>query len=93
MTDAVIVAATRTPIGTAFKGSLVDVDAFELGTLVVREAVDRAGIDPDLLDDVALGETLYGGGDHCVGHVCVSFTPWGGSWRPGRTRRRGSRRG
>jgi acetyl-CoA C-acetyltransferase len=62
MTDAAIVAATGTPIGTAFKGSLVDVDAFELGTLVVREAVDRAGIDPGLLDDVALGETLYGTG-------------------------------
>ncbi len=63
MTDAVIVAATRTPIGTAFKGTLVDVDAFELGTLVVGEAVSRADIDPGLLDDVALGETLYGGGD------------------------------
>jgi acetyl-CoA C-acetyltransferase len=61
--DAVIVATARTPVGTAFKGSLVDVDALALGTLVVGEAVRRAGVDPDLVDDVALGETLYGGGD------------------------------
>ena len=63
MGDAVIVATARTPIGTAFKGSLVDVDGFELGTSVVREVVDRSGIDPGLLDDVILGESLYGGGD------------------------------
>jgi acetyl-CoA acetyltransferase family protein len=61
--EAVIVSTARTPVGTAFKGSLVDVDAFALGSLVVSEAVRRAGVDPALVDDVALGETLYGGGD------------------------------
>ena len=61
--DAVIVAAARTPIGTAFKGSLVGVDAFVLATLAVREAVRRAGVEPQLVDDVVLGESLYGGGD------------------------------
>ncbi|HYF46905.1 MAG TPA: thiolase family protein [Acidimicrobiales bacterium] len=63
MTDAVIVSTARTAVGTAFKGSLVDVDALELGTLAVGEAVARAGIDPERVDDVVLGETLYGGGD------------------------------
>jgi acetyl-CoA acetyltransferase family protein len=63
MSDAVIVSAARTAIGTAFKGSLVDVDAFELGTLAVGEAVRRSGVDPELIDDVVLGESLYGGGD------------------------------
>jgi acetyl-CoA C-acetyltransferase len=63
MHEAVIVSTARTPIGTAFKGSLIDVDAFELGTHVVAEAVRRAGIDPMLIDDVVLGESLYGGGD------------------------------
>lgn len=63
MHEAVIVSTARTPIGTAFKGSLVDVDAFELGTHVVAEAVRRSGIDPMLIDDVVLGESLYGGGD------------------------------
>ncbi|EFC80152.1 acetyl-CoA acetyltransferase [Frankia sp. R43] len=65
MTDheAVIVSTARTAIGTAVKGSLVDVDAFELGTQAVAEAVRRSGVDPADIDDVVLGESLYGGGD------------------------------
>ncbi|ADP83421.1 thiolase family protein [Pseudofrankia inefficax] len=63
MNEAVIVATARTPVGTARKGSLADVDAFELATLAVGEVVRRAGIDPELVDDVVLGEALYGGGD------------------------------
>ncbi len=61
--DAVIVSTARTAIGTSFKGSLLDVDAYQLGTLAVAEAVRRSGIDPQLVDDVILGEILYGGGD------------------------------
>ena len=63
MTDAVVVSTARTAIGTAFKGSLVDVDAFELGTHVIAEAVRRSGVDTALVDDVVMGESLYGGGD------------------------------
>src|SRR5580704_2253121 len=63
MPEAVIVSSARTAIGTAFKGSLVDVDAFELGTRVVEESVRRSGVDPELVDDVVFGESLYGGGD------------------------------
>jgi acetyl-CoA C-acetyltransferase len=63
MNEAVIVSTARSPIGTAFKGSLVDVDAFDLATRVVEETIRRAGIDPELVDDVVLGESLYGGGD------------------------------
>ena len=64
MTDreALIVAGARTPIGTAYKGSLIDVDAFELGTAAVTEAVRRSGLAPELVDDVVMGESLYGGG-------------------------------
>jgi acetyl-CoA C-acetyltransferase len=61
-TDAVIVATARTPVATAFKGSLVDVDAFELAALPGAAAVARSGIDPERMDDVVLGESLYGGG-------------------------------
>jgi acetyl-CoA acetyltransferase family protein len=61
--DAVVVSTARTAIGTAFRGTLVDVDAFELGTRAVAEAVARSGIDPALVDDVVLAEALYGGGD------------------------------
>ncbi|MBX6388278.1 MAG: thiolase family protein [Frankia sp.] len=60
--EAAIISTARTPIGTAGRGSLVDVDAFELGRLAVAEAVSRAGITPQSVDDVVLGESLYGGG-------------------------------
>jgi acetyl-CoA acetyltransferase family protein len=63
VTDAVLLSACRTAIGTAFKGSLRDTDAFELSTLVVREAVQRAGLPTEVYDDVVLGEVLAGGGD------------------------------
>ena len=60
--DAVVVSTARTPVGTAFRGSLVEVDALQLGTRAVAEAVGRSGIDPEQVDDVILGESLYGGG-------------------------------
>jgi acetyl-CoA acetyltransferase family protein len=63
MPDAVIVAACRTAIGTANKGSLADTSAFDLAGTVVREVVNRSGIDPSRFDDIVLGESLYGGGD------------------------------
>jgi acetyl-CoA C-acetyltransferase len=63
VTDAVLLSACRTAIGTAFKGTLRDTDAFELSTLVVREAVQRAGLPTEFYDDVVLGEVLAGGGD------------------------------
>jgi acetyl-CoA acetyltransferase family protein len=63
VTEAVIVAAARTPIGRARKGSLVDVDAFRLAEIAVGEAVARAGIGATDIDDVVLGESLQGGGD------------------------------
>ncbi|MCW2784715.1 MAG: acetyl-CoA acetyltransferase [Marmoricola sp.] len=63
MTDAVIVSAVRTPIGVAFKGTLRDTPAEELATLIVAEVARRSGVPPELIDDVILAESLYGGGD------------------------------
>ncbi|SEG85044.1 acetyl-CoA C-acetyltransferase [Thermomonospora echinospora] len=60
MPEAVITAALRTPIGTAFKGTLRDTTAYDLADHVVRAAA--RGLDPTLIDDVVLGEGLYGGG-------------------------------
>jgi acetyl-CoA C-acetyltransferase len=60
MPEAVIVSALRTPIGTSFKGSLRDTGAFDLAHHVVAAAA--AGLDAGLIDDVILGEGLYGGG-------------------------------
>jgi acetyl-CoA C-acetyltransferase len=50
MPDAVIVSSARTAVGTAFKGSLIDVDAHALGTLAVAEAVRRSGSTPTPVD-------------------------------------------
>lgn len=63
MVEAVIVAACRTAIGTARKGTLIDVSAFDLATAAVRETMRRSGIDAADVDDVVLGEVLQGGGD------------------------------
>lgn len=63
MSSAVITSAVRTAVGTARKGSLVNVTPEKLATTVVGEAVRRAGISPDAVDDVILAEALAGGGD------------------------------
>ncbi|MBM7459206.1 thiolase family protein [Rhodococcus coprophilus] len=60
MPDAVIVSALRTPIGTAMKGTLRDTTAFELAHHVVSATAED--LDKSLIDDVILGEGLYGGG-------------------------------
>ena len=54
MKKAVIVSACRTAIG-AFGGTLKDVPAAELGAIVVKEAVSRAGIKPEQVDEVIFG--------------------------------------
>ena len=63
MTEAVIVSACRTAIGTARKGTLRNTSAFVLADVVLTASVKRTGLAPELFDDVILGETLYGGGD------------------------------
>ena len=56
----VLVSAVRTPIGR-YLGGLGAVRAPELGSVVVREAVSRAGVDPAAVDEVILGNVLQGG--------------------------------
>ncbi|WP_110208478.1 thiolase family protein [Nocardioides daejeonensis] len=63
MTEAVIVSAVRTPIGTSYKGTLREMLAEELATLVVGEAVKRSGLNPEDFGDVILAESTVGGGD------------------------------
>jgi acetyl-CoA C-acetyltransferase len=63
VSDAVIVSACRTAVGTAYKGALAETSAFDLAETVVRELVKRTGIDPYLIDDLIFGEVMYGGGN------------------------------
>lgn len=56
MTDVVIVSAVRTAVGR-FRGSLQDVHTADLGSIVARAALDRAGLEGGEVDDVVLSET------------------------------------
>jgi acetyl-CoA C-acetyltransferase len=56
----VILSACRTPIGS-FGGSLKDVSAPDLGAIVIREAIARAGVDAATIGDVIMGCVLQGG--------------------------------
>jgi acetyl-CoA C-acetyltransferase len=58
--DAVIVSAVRTAIGT-FNGSLAGVSAPQLGGIVLNEALKRAGVSADLVEEVIMGNVLQAG--------------------------------
>ncbi len=60
MNDAVIVSACRTPIGS-FRGSLSSVPAPRLGAVAVREAIRRAGIKGEEVDEVIMGTVISAG--------------------------------
>lgn len=60
MREVVIVSAARTPIGS-FNGSLSGVSAVDLGVVAVKEAIKRAGITPDMVDETVLGCILQAG--------------------------------
>src|SRR4051812_34417689 len=60
MQDAVIVSAVRTPTGR-FLGSLKHLSATDLGALVVRDAVRRAGIDPASVEECIMGNVVSAG--------------------------------
>ena len=59
--EVVIVEAIRTPIG-AYKGSLKDLSADKLGSIVIREILRKTKIDKDDIDEVIMGQVLTAGG-------------------------------
>ncbi|WP_413365790.1 acetyl-CoA C-acetyltransferase [Lysinibacillus sp. 3P01SB] len=60
MTQAVIVSAVRTAIG-AFQGSLKDIPATTLGSIVIKSAIERAGVPVEDIDEVIMGNVLQAG--------------------------------
>ncbi len=60
MREVVIASAVRTPIGK-FGGSLKDIPARKLGAIVIKEALNRAGVAPEAVDEVIMGCVLQGG--------------------------------
>jgi len=59
-TESVILSAVRTPSGK-FQGSLASLPAPQLGAIVVREAVKRAGVDPADIDEAFMGNVVSAG--------------------------------
>jgi acetyl-CoA C-acetyltransferase len=62
MNSPVIVSAVRTAIGTARKGTLARTRPEKLARTVLEAVVARSGVAPELVDDVILAESIYGGG-------------------------------
>jgi acetyl-CoA C-acetyltransferase len=72
MREAVIVSTARTPIGKAFRGAFNDTEAPAMGGHVVRAAVERAGIDPGMVDDVLMGAAAQQGTQaYNLGRLCA----------------------
>ncbi len=78
MRDAVIVAAARTPIGRARKGSLKDMRPDDLAAFITAEAVGKVpGLDPADIDDLMLGCGLPGGeSGYNMGRVVAVMNGW-----------------
>src|SRR2546425_1537280 len=60
LTTAVILSACRTPVGK-YLGGLASFSAPRLGAIVIRAAVQRAGLDPQAVEEVVMGNVLQGG--------------------------------
>ena len=58
--DVVIVSAVRTPVGN-FNGALSSLPAHELGAIVIKEALQRAGVEPARVSEVIMGQILTAG--------------------------------
>ncbi|CAH2214238.1 acetyl-CoA C-acetyltransferase [Tepidibacter aestuarii] len=69
MREAVVVSAVRTPIGN-YGGSLKDVEAKQLGSLVIKEALKRANVSSNYVDEVIFGCVLQGGLGQNIARQC-----------------------
>lgn len=63
MPEVAVLSAVRTAVGTARKGALANTVPEKMAMTVLQAAVDRSGVDPKEVDDVVMGESLFGGGD------------------------------
>jgi acetyl-CoA C-acetyltransferase len=78
MREAVIVGAVRTPLGS-FNGMLAAIGATDLGGIVIREAIRRAGIEPPQINEVIMGHVLTCGyGQNPAKQAAIKAgLPWG----------------
>ena len=60
MKNVVVISGVRTPVGR-YMGGLKEVAAYDLGALVLNEAIQRAGVEPPQVDEVILGQSYQNG--------------------------------
>ena len=76
MRETVIVGAVRTPVGKR-NGGLSDQHAADLSALVLNELVERAGVEPDVIDDVVWGcVSQVGDQSSNIGRYSVLAAGW-----------------
>jgi len=74
--EAVLIAgAVRTPIGR-YLGALKDTTPYELGALVLNEAVKRAGVDPTMVDEVIMGQSYQNGESVNIARMSLLAAGW-----------------
>ncbi len=71
MRDAVIVSTARTPIGRAYRGSFNATPSPTLAAHAIRAAVERAGVEPETIEDVILGCSLPQGYQQTIGRTAA----------------------
>jgi len=73
MREAVIVSIARTPIGKAYRGAYNDTDAAALSGHVAAQVVQRAGVDPAIVEDVIVGcASQQGNQSYNIGRLTVA---------------------
>ena len=75
MKEAVIVSAVRTPVGR-YMGGLKDVLAYDLAAVVLNAALERAGMEADLVDDVILGQSYQNGENVNIARMALLKAGW-----------------
>src|SRR5690554_6436265 len=70
--EVVIVGAARTPIG-AFMGALSSIPAPRLGAVAIRAALERAGVEPEAVQHVVMGNVLQAGVGHAPARQAAIF--------------------
>ena len=75
MKNVVIISGVRTPVGR-YMGALKEVAAYDLGALVLNEAVKRAGVEPAQVDEVILGQSYQSGEYVNIARMSVLKAGW-----------------
>ncbi len=75
MREVVIVSGVRTPVGR-YMGALKNVEAYDLAALVLSEAISRAGVKPEMVDEVIMGQSYQNGEYVNVARMALLKAGW-----------------